>query len=107
MNIKMNIRDHSDEVKAELEKKISLALEKVGRSAEDHVASLAPVDTGRLKNSITHIVDDRSTTIGTDVEYGKYQEAGTSRMKAQPFLKPGILNNMDEYKNIIYEELKS
>lgn len=104
MNIK--ITDHSEDVKAELNRKIALALSKVGFRAEDHVKALAPVDTGRLRGSITHLVDDRSVTIGTNVEYGKYQELGTSRMKAQPFLEPGIMNNMDEYKDIIRSELE-
>lgn len=103
MNIK--ITDHSDAVISELNKKIALALAKVGFKAEDHVKALAPVDTGRLRASITHLVDDKSVTIGTNVEYAKYQELGTSRMKAQPFLEPGIMNNMDEYKGIIRNEL--
>ena len=104
MDIK--VIDHSDAVMSELNKKIALALAKVGFRAEDHVKALAPVDTGRLRASITHLVDDRSVTIGTNVEYAKYQEMGTSRMKAQPFLEPGISNNMEEFKEIIRNELK-
>lgn len=104
MNIK--ITDHSEDVKAELNRKIALALSKVGFRAEDHVKALAPVDTGRLRGSITHLVDDRSVTIGTNVEYGKYQELGTSKMEAQPFLEPGISNNMEQFKEIIRNELK-
>lgn len=103
--MEIKIKSHIDEVNAELNKKIALALNKVGFRAEDHVKALAPVDTGRLRASITHLVDDRSVTIGTNVEYAKYQELGTSRMKAQPFLEPGIMNNMDEYKEIIRNEL--
>ena len=103
--MEIKIKSHIDEVNAELNKKIALALNKVGFRAEDHVKALAPVDTGRLRASITHLVDDRSVTIGTNVEYAKYQEIGTSRMKAQPFLEPGIMNNMDEYKEIIRNEL--
>ena len=104
--MEVKVTSHVDEVKDALEHQIALALAKVGFAAEDHVKALAPVDTGRLRASITHLVDDRSVTIGTDVEYAKYQEAGTSRMKAQPFLRPGILNNLDEYKSIIHNELK-
>lgn len=106
MALEIVIHEHIDEVTEEMEKKIALALSKVGFKAEDHVKALAPVDTGRLRASITHLVDDRSVTIGTGVKYAKYQEAGTSRMKAQPFLRPGILDNLDEYKNIIHNELK-
>ena len=104
MNVK--IIDHSEDVKAELNRKIALAMSKIGFRAEDHVKALAPVDTGRLRGSITHLVDDRSVTIGTNVEYGKYQELGTSKMKAQPFLWPAIVNNIDEYKDILRNELE-
>lgn len=103
--MEIKIKSHIDEVNAELNKKIALALSKVGFRAEDHVKALAPFDTGRLRGSITHLVDDRSVTIGTNVEYGKYQELGTSKMKAQPFLWPAIVNNIDEYKGIIRNEL--
>lgn len=102
----IELTDHSNEVKAALERQIALALAKVGFAAENHVKALAPVDTGRLRGSITHLVDDRSVTIGTNVEYAKYQEMGTSRMKAQPFLEPGISNNIGEFKEIIRKELK-
>ena len=104
--MEVKVTSHVDEVKDALEHQIALALEKVGLAAEDHVKALAPVDTGRLRASITHLVDDRSVTIGTNVEYAKYQEAGTSRMKAQPFLEPGISNNMEQFKEIIRNELK-
>lgn len=104
--MEIKVTSHVDEVKDALENQIALALAKVGFAAEDHVKALAPVDTGRLRASITHLVDDRSVTIGTNVEYAKYQEAGTSRMKAQPFLEPGINNNMEEFKEIIRNELK-
>lgn len=104
--MEVKVTSHVDEVKDALENQIALALAKVGFAAEDHVKALAPVDTGRLRASITHLVDDRSVTIGTNVEYAKYQEAGTSRMKAQPFLEPGIMDNMEEFKEIIRNELK-
>lgn len=104
--MEVKVTSHVDEVKDALEHQIALALAKVGFAAEDHVKALAPVDTGRLRSSITHLVDDRSVTIGTNVEYAKYQEMGTSRMKAQPFLEPGISNNMEQFKEIIRDALK-
>ena len=104
--MEVKVKSHVDEVKDALEHQIALALAKVGFAAVDHVKALAPVDTGRLRASITHLVDDRSVTIGTNVEYAKYQEMGTSRMKAQPFLEPGISNNMEQFKEIIRNELE-
>lgn len=56
---------------------------------------LAPVDTGRLRASIGWRleVDTRGLValVGTDVHYAPYQEFGTSRMPAHPFLRPALL----------------
>jgi HK97 gp10 family phage protein len=53
-----------------------------------------PVDTGRLRSSITHevAVDVRGLAgrVGTNVEYAPYVEFGTSRASAQPFLIPAL-----------------
>lgn len=53
-----------------------------------------PVDTGRLRSSIVEALGSDSKglveRIGTDVAYGKHVELGTSRMRAQPFLRPAL-----------------
>jgi HK97 gp10 family phage protein len=55
---------------------------------------LCPVDTGRLRSSISWAVQIGGEGIvgrvGTDVEYAPYVEFGTSRMRAQPYLRPAI-----------------
>lgn len=55
---------------------------------------LCPVDTGRLRASIAEELSQDGTLlierIGTDVEYGKYQELGTVNMRARPFLRPAL-----------------
>ena len=52
----------------------------------------APVDTGALKNSISTEIQNRGDTIrgevGPTVHYGGFVENGTSRMRAQPYLRP-------------------
>jgi len=51
--------------------------------------ALAPVDTGALKNSInTKRQKKNEWRVQDGVEYGIYQELGTSRMAAQPFMVP-------------------
>jgi HK97 gp10 family phage protein len=49
-----------------------------------------PVDTGRLRNSVTHELtpDGLSARIGTNVEYAPFVEFGTRRARAQPYLFP-------------------
>lgn len=57
---------------------------------EREARTRAPVDTGRLRNSITHRVYGTSYAIiaevGTDVEYAVWQEFGTSTVPATRFL---------------------
>lgn len=101
------VENHIDEVLAELKQAKKQALEAVGLQAEGYAQMYAPVDTGRLRNSISHkVIDNNSVAIGTNVEYAPYQELGTSRMSAQPFLKPACENHMDEYQAIVKKALK-
>lgn len=102
---KVTLKDNSDAVRSAVESRIQVALEAVGLTCERKAKELAPVDTGNLRNSLTHLVDDTTVYIGTNVEYGKYQELGTYKMKAQPFLRPAVVDNIGEYKRIIQANL--
>ena len=55
--MKIEIRNNSKEVLAALNAAATRALETCGLVAEGHAKRLAPVDTGNLRNSITHKVD--------------------------------------------------
>lgn len=51
------------------------------------------VDTGRLRASITHKVEADGKiegTVGSNVEYAPYQEFGTVKMPAHPYLFPAL-----------------
>jgi HK97 gp10 family phage protein len=102
------IIDHSQEIINATNEAIYNALEIIGAKAADYAAGKAPVDTGRLKNSLTHEVamDEKAVYVGTNVEYAPYVEFGTYKQRPQPYLKPAIQNHMDEYKNILETELK-
>lgn len=66
-----------------------------------------PVDTGRLRNSITHVVraSEKAVYIGTNVEYGPYVELGTRHMKAQPYLRPAASGHQGTYRAILKKNL--
>lgn len=83
------------------------ALEIMGGKAESYAKQLAPVDTGNLRNSITHMPlgGEDAEVVGTSVSYAPYQELGTRKMKAHPFLRPAIENHAQEYKHIAENEL--
>lgn len=88
------------------EEELAKSLEEIGLIAEGYAKIKCPVDTGRLRNSISHITSSNMVAIGTNVEYGPYVELGTRRMKAQPFLRPAIEDHMQEYKDIIKKAIK-
>lgn len=100
------LKDNSEEVKSAMTSAIARALEKIGLVAEGYAKRLCPVDTGRLRNSITHTDDGEAEYIGTNVEYAPYVELGTSRTRAQPYLKPAVVNHSDEYKKIVEAEMQ-
>lgn len=55
--------------------------------------NLAPVDTGKLRDSIrTDKVgpDQYEVGPGDEVEYAMYVEYGTSRTPAQPYMRPAV-----------------
>ena len=58
----------------------------------------APVDTGALKNSL-HVehMARLLNRVADGVEYGIYQEFGTHKMAAQPFLIPAIEAERDNW----------
>lgn len=106
MAVTFDVKDNSDEVLAALKAQKAAALEAIGQQAEGYAKLLAPVDTGRLRNSISHTADDDAAYIGTNVEYAAYQELGTSRTAAQPYLRPAVELHVNEYKAIAEQYLK-
>lgn len=106
MSIDVTITDNSKEFLEELEKRKKAALEECGLAAEGYAKRLCPVDTGLLRNSITHAEHEGDEYIGTNVEYAPYVEYGTVKTKAQPFLKPAATEHTSEYQAIVERRLK-
>lgn len=126
MNI--HITSHKDEVERELDKKISQILEMWGLVGERYAKDKTPVDTGRLRGSVTYATinshssgqspaeeSDYAThgtpergevVIGTNVEYAPYVELGTSRQKPQPYIRPAVADHLDEYSAIAQRVLQ-
>lgn len=74
----------------------SAALRRAAYAIQADAQALAPVDTGALRSSISTTVtgDGRfgamAAEIGPTVEYGIYQEFGTSTQAGQPYLTPAF-----------------
>ena len=99
--------DNSAEILKAFEQATARGLEKIGLTAEGYAKSNAPVDTGRLRNSITHEVDGQDVYIGSNVEYAVFVELSTVKTKAQPFLKPAATEHSGTYKGILKAEYKN
>ena len=128
----VNFKDNSGAVLSAFHSAVEKALEECGLVAEGYAKKLAPVDTGNLRNSISHKVDpeEPAVYIGSNTSYAAYQEFGTGIYteggrdtpwvyqdekgnwhwtrgnKAQPFLKPAVADHDRQYRQIIEQELK-
>ena len=99
--------DNTEMVESAFDTAIGVALEKIGLLAEGYAIKKCPVDTGHLRGSITHEVDfdENAVYIGTNVEYAPYVELGTSRQKAQPFLRPAASEHGAQYRQVLKKAL--
>lgn len=90
-------------------KALARALEEIGLAAEGYAKRLCPVDTGRLRNSITHVTSygAKAVCIGTNVEYARYVEYGTRKQKPQPYLRPAAADHQETYRSILKRNLEN
>lgn len=101
--------DNTELTERAIKRAILKSLEEIGLLAEGYAKKRCPVDTGRLRNSITHAVEDGENTayIGTNVEYARYVEVGTSRQKAQPYLRPAARDHANQYRSVLKVNLEN
>ena len=131
--MKITLDDHSDEVLSALDTALARGLEKCGLVAEGYAKKLCPVDTGNLRNSITHTVTDvneQAAYVGSNTEYAAYVELGTGvfypvgrqtpwvytdakgnthmthGQRAKPYIKPAVADHTPQYQKIIKSELE-
>lgn len=75
---------------------IGVALQNTGINIESRAKRLVPVDTGRLRASIvtTRPLNKNATEmhvlIGSKVNYARFVELGTRYMRARPYLRPAL-----------------
>lgn len=129
----VDFKDNSKAVLAAMQQAVERGLETCGLVAEGYAKKLAPVDTGNLRNSISHRVDpeEPAVYIGSNTSYAPYVELATGIYaeggrdtpwvyqdekgnwhwtrgnKAQPFLKPAVADHAKQYRQIIEQELKN
>ena len=130
----MIFHDYSAEVLAAFDDGCNRALERCGLQAEGYAKDLVPVNTGALRNSINHKVDEAGKVayVGTNSEYAAYVCFGTGShssigggtpkshwvymgddgeahigkpMKPRPYIKPAVADHIGTYRNIFKDEL--
>lgn len=77
---------------------------------ESDAKKAAPVRTGRLRASITSIIDKESLSavVGTAVEYAPIVEYGSKALnrRAKPYLYPAYLKHASEFVNRLRDAIR-
>ena len=133
MSISVKVVSHKDDVMRECERKIGAALEAIAQTASSYAKIACPVDTGRLRNSITGVAMKQdgmtqtpsggapaeagdssvrgeppvnSVAIGTNVRYAERIELGSSIQAPSGFLRVTLAEHLGEYKKLFETALK-
>ena len=77
-----------------------------GKIAEANCKELCPVDTGRLRNSITYDVseDGKSVIVGTNVKYATYVEFDDRKhhvVGQSHYMRDGIIKSIDACNSLV------
>lgn len=127
--------DNSDEVLRDLEIAIKRGAVAIGMRAETHVKEKTPVDTGRLRNSMTYALSGEGAHItsysgdhgepggtytgtlpaekniavyvGTNVKYAAANEFGENNHRAVHMIQRGVTEHKDEYQQLLKDSMKN
>ena len=110
----VDITDNTNEFKKELANAVPAILEAIGIHIEGEAKDELEndprrIDTGNLRNSITHAVEEseEAVYVGTNVEYAPYVHEGTQRMAPNRFLVNAVERNQDQIKKYMEDGLKN
>lgn len=103
----IEFKDNSAVFRAAYPAAITKALTAVGATGEKHAKAETPVDTGRLRNSVSHAVMGNAAYVGANTEYAPYVELGTRYMQGSHMIQKACQNHSAEYKAITIAALKS
>lgn len=136
-DFEIKLTDNSGQIIQNLSEKIALSLELCGVQAEAHakhnITSAGRIDTGAMRNSVTHTVSGNTVYIGSSLPYAIFNELGTGIYASQPggrqtpwyyydrngvlhktvglkpihFLRNAVADHISDYKKIIENTLKN
>ena len=94
-----------DKFSAKIESGAQKGLAKGAMLIADRAKVLAPVRSSTLRDSITSKAEGMSAEVGTNVEYAIYQEFGTYKMAAHPYLIPAMEESEAEVCDIVKKSI--
>ncbi|WP_077622002.1 hypothetical protein [Sediminibacillus massiliensis] len=90
-----------------------MMLKAVGMAGATHVKQVIQaknlIDEGNLLGSIDHQVDETGVYVGsklTSEEYPIYLEKSTSNIQGKEYLRPGIMNNLGNLRQVAERNYK-
>lgn len=84
MSVQVKVTDNSKKYAEALDDEVTKALEAIGLQAEKYAKMLTPVDTGLLRNSITHALSGEQAAITSyRAEYGSNRGKNGKRISAK------------------------
>lgn len=103
----VKIIDNSKQYKEMLEDAIIDICDVIGDLAEGHAKDGCPVDTGRLRASITNatVPSERAVYIGSNVEYAEVNELHNKRKPH--FLRNAATQHTPEYKAVVLAKMNA
>lgn len=109
---------YDKEVLAAMERAKSAALIKIGIAAKRNIQGVVIqkdiYESGQLHDTmdwgsdgVIGKIPTEAVDVGSPKNYAPFQELGTRFIPSRPFIRPGIMDNMDEYKDIAGQEISA
>jgi len=93
----MGVKWYGAKVISKINKANKQIINKACLMVERDAKILCPVDTGRLRSSITHEIEGTTGRVGSNVEYARAVEMGSEdpefNRAPQPYLRPALHKN--------------
>jgi len=93
----MGVKWYGAKVISKINKANKQIINKACLMVERDAKILCPVDTGRLRSSITHEIEGTAGRVGSNVEYARAVEMGSEdsnfNRAPQPYLRPALHKN--------------
>lgn len=103
----VSVVDNTSSVESALRAALAKGLDSAGARAEAYAKETVHVITGNLRDSIGHEASDDAVVVYAGMDYAPYEELGTSRQDAHPYLRPSVMDHTGELMDIIGNAVSS